>query len=214
MKTHLKKTFKNVSFWILMLQMCFVFSQKKVVVVDVGHGGKDSGAIGINNIQEKEVVLNVAKEIIRLNKTVFDDELDIYLTRYKDTLISLSDRSRLAKALKADVFVSLHCNASSTISKGVEVFVHNSDNLNAKASISLGLSVLDESTQKLGFKKRGIKFADFQVLRETTFCLAVLVEMGFITNTDEAGYFLKPQNIQALALAILLGTTNYLNTGL
>ncbi|MFK5983570.1 MAG: N-acetylmuramoyl-L-alanine amidase, partial [Flavobacteriaceae bacterium] len=41
---------------ILMLQMCLVFGQKKVVVIDVGHGGKDSGAIGINGIQEKEVV--------------------------------------------------------------------------------------------------------------------------------------------------------------
>ena len=199
---------KNVSFMIMMLQMCFVFGQKKVVVIDVGHGGNDSGAIGINEIQEKEVVLNVAKDIIRLNKTIFDDELDIYLTRYTDTLISLSDGSRLAKTLNADVFVSLHCNASKTFAKGIEVYVHRSDNLSNKESITLGLSVLTEGTQKLGLKKRGIKFANFQVLRNTTFCPVILVEMGFVTNKDEASYFLKSKNTKAMALAILLGIIN------
>jgi len=159
MKIPSKKTLKNVSFWILMLQMCFVFSQKKVIVIDAGHGGKDTGAIGINNIKEKEVVLNVVKEIIRLNKTIFDNELDIYLTRYKDTLISLSDRSQLAKELKADVFVSLHCNASSNNSKGMEVYVHNS--ANSKPSISLGISILNEKYSKVRFKKKRCKVCQF-----------------------------------------------------
>lgn len=211
MKTNFKKTLKNVSFWILMSNMCFVFCQKKVIVIDAGHGGKDSGAIGINGIQEKDVVLNVAKEIIRLNKLIFDNELDMYLTRYKDTLISLSNRSRLAKTLKTDVFVSLHCNhAENFNAKGMEVYVHNGNNPNTKASIALGLSILNESTQKLGFKKRGVKFANFQVLREISFCSAILVELGFLTNTHEADYFLKTKNIKAMALAILLGITNYL----
>ena len=211
MKIHFKKTLKNVSFWILMLKMCFIFSQKKVVVIDVGHGGKDSGAIGINNIQEKDVVLNVANAVLTLNKSLLDNKFDIYLTRYKDTLISLSDRSRLAKGLNADIFVSLHCNASQNFSKGIEAYVHNSDNSNTKVSIGLGLSILNESTQKLGFKKRGVKFANFQVLRETKNCPAVLVEMGFVTNRDEAHYFFKTKNNRAMALAILMGITNYLN---
>lgn len=80
---------KNVSFWILLLKICFVFGQKKVIIIDPGHGGNDSGAIGINGTYEKDVVLKIAKEILKLNKSLFDSELDIYLTRYKDTLISL-----------------------------------------------------------------------------------------------------------------------------
>lgn len=207
---------KNVSFWILMLKMCLIFGQnhvaKKVIVIDPGHGGKDSGAIGINGIQEKDVVLDTALEILRLNKTIFNNQLDIYLTRYKDTLISLSDRSRLTKGIKADVFLSLHCNASRNTSKGIEVYLHNSDNLNTKQSISFGLSVLNESTRKLGFKKRGVKFANFKVLREASaFCHAILVEVGFVTNSDEADFFLKPENIRAMALAVLMGLYNYLN---
>lgn len=211
MKINFKKRFKNVRFWILMFKMCFIFGQQKTVVIDVGHGGKDPGAIGINNIQEKDVVLDIANEILRLNKSLLNNKFDIYMTRYKDSLISLSDRSRLAKSLKADVFVSLHCNASTTSSKGMEVYLHNSDNQNIKSSIALGLSILDESTQKLGFKKRGVKFANFQVLRETTFCPTVLVEMGFMTHPDEADYFLNPKNIRAIALAVLMGVYNYIN---
>ena len=202
MKRHTKKWTKNVSLLLLLLKMLFVFGQKKVVVIDPGHGGKDSGAIGINGILEKEVVLDIAKEIIRLNKAILKDDFDIYLTRYKDTLISLADRAQLAKRLHADVFVSLHCNASNNYAKGVEVYVHNSDRRNTKESIALGVSILYESTQKLEFKKRGVKFANFQVLRDaTSFLPAVLVEMGFITNTDEAAYFLKPKNVRAMALA-------------
>ena len=99
---------KNVSFMILLLKMCFVFGQKKVVVIDPGHGGIDSGAIGVNGIYEKVMVLKIAKEVLKLNKSLFDNEFDIYLTRYNDTLISLSNRTRLTKSLDTNVFVSLH----------------------------------------------------------------------------------------------------------
>ncbi|MEM6736741.1 MAG: N-acetylmuramoyl-L-alanine amidase [Bacteroidota bacterium] len=198
-----RSTLKNVSFVILLLKICLVFGQKKVVVIDPGHGGMDSGAIGVNGIYEKDVVLKIAHEILNLNKSLFENELDIYLTRYSDTLISLSDRSRLAKNLKADVFVSLHCNASHKNSRGMEVYVHHSKN---KKSIALGAFILNESTQKLGFERRGVKFANFQVLRKTiSYCPSVLVEMGFMTNTDEADYFLESGNIRAMALVVLMG---------
>tara|TARA_R110002049_G_scaffold107996_1_gene255958 strand:- start:3115 stop:3780 length:666 start_codon:yes stop_codon:yes gene_type:complete len=208
---------KNVSFVILMLHFCVVSGQQKVIVIDPGHGGKDSGAIGVNKVQEKDVVLNIAKEIIRLNENLLNDKFDMYLTRYKDTLISLSDRNRLAKSLNADVFISLHCNASNSSSKGIDVYVHNSNTNkeNLKKSIAMGLSILAESTLKLGFKKRGVQFANFQVLRENiTIRPTILIEMGFVTNSDEADYFLKPKNIRAMALAILMGLYNYLNYGL
>ncbi|MDY7396783.1 N-acetylmuramoyl-L-alanine amidase [Aureibaculum sp. 2210JD6-5] len=201
--------------------MCFIFGQdlqtKNVIVIDPGHGGKDTGAIGKNKVQEKNVALRIANEILRLNKILLNDKFDMYSTRYNDTLISLSDRNRLAESLKADLFVSLHCNASATSSKGIDIYVHSSsdEEVHIKESISLGLSILDESTMKLGFKKRGVQFANFQVLRENTkYRPSILIEMGFVTNTDEADYFLKPKNIRAMALAILMGLYNYFNTGL
>jgi len=208
---------KNVSFVILMLQFCVIVGQQKVIIIDPGHGGKDTGAIGTNSIQEKDVSLSIAKEIIRLNETLLNNEFDMYSTRYMDTLISLSDRSRLAESLKADVFVSLHCNASNTSAKGMDIYVHNTNDEEVliKKSIGMGLSILEESTLKLDFKKRAVRFANFQVLRENIEIRpAILIEMGFISSTDEADYFLKPKNIRAMALAILMGLYNYLNVGL
>jgi N-acetylmuramoyl-L-alanine amidase len=122
----MKKVLKNVIFVFLLLKMCVIFGQEpatqKRIVIDVGHGGKDSGAIGINGIKEKDVVLNIALEILRLNEES-EKSLDIYLTRYSDTLISLTDRTKLAKALNADLFISLHCNHSDNKNgAGVEVY--------------------------------------------------------------------------------------------
>ncbi len=203
-------------FVILMLQGCLVFAKQKVIVIDTGHGGKDSGAIGVNYLQEKKVVLDIAMEILTLNKTIFENRFDIYLTRYTDTLISLSDRTKLAKALNADVFISLHCNhANNSSAKGVEVYVPNSSSRFTDGAIELGLAVLNESTINLGLKNRGVKIANFQVLRDSNLHYpSVLFEMGFISNTDEANYFLKFKSSKAMALAILMGTSNYLNTGL
>jgi N-acetylmuramoyl-L-alanine amidase len=205
----------------MLLQIGSCFAQnarpRKIIMIDPGHGGKDSGAIGINGILEKDVVLNISKEISKLNQTLFEGDFDIYLTRYKDTLIALRDRSKLTQNLKADLFISLHCNASSNSSRGIEMYVHNTnqEEVLLKKSIALGLCILEESTLKLGFEQRGVRFANFQVLRENgTFCPAVLLEMGFVTNADEAEYLLKLTNIRAMALTILMGMHNYLNNGL
>ncbi|MEX0360014.1 MAG: N-acetylmuramoyl-L-alanine amidase, partial [Allomuricauda sp.] len=156
-------TLKNVSLVILLLKMCIIFGQeeipKKRIVIDPGHGGKDSGAIGINGIQEKDVVLNIAKEIVRLNRTVFEDQFEIYLTRYRDTLISLSDRTKLAKGLEADVFVSLHCNHSDNPeARGVEVYVSKKQAGYSKESIWLAFQLHDELNKNLGFESSGVKF--------------------------------------------------------
>ncbi|MCX2681886.1 N-acetylmuramoyl-L-alanine amidase [Galbibacter sp. EGI 63066] len=139
------KTFKNIIFLFLLLKMYIAYGQnstdKKVIVIDPGHGGMDSGAMGIDDVKESEVTLNVAKEILRLNKTLFDGQLDIYMTRYKDTLVSLSDRTKLVKALNADVFISLHCNHSdNTKAKGIEMYAYEKKTLFQKSRFGWGIS--------------------------------------------------------------------------
>lgn len=179
---------------------------KKIIVIDAGHGGIDSGAIGINGVKEKDVVLNIALEIIRLNELKTDyDRLDIYLTRYSDTLISLKDRTKLAKSLRADVFMSLHCNHSgSPNAKGIEVYVSNSNGNYLKQSVLIGYKIERDLVSKIGIKSRGIKFANFQVLRETVNYLpSVLLEIGFLSNMDEANYFSDDKNLKVIALLLL-----------
>ena len=216
----MKNLLKNVSFTILLLKMCIIFgqevdAQKRIVIIDVGHGGKDSGAFGINGIQEKDIVLKIAEEIVSLNEES-EAPLDMYLTRYYDTLISLSDRTKLVKALNADLFISLHCNHSHNANtRGIEVYVGETRSEYSKESIWSAYQLQNQFKKQLGFESRGVKFANFQVLRETiSFCPAILAEVGFLTNTDEADYFLEPKNIRAIASSILIGLYNYLNNGL
>jgi len=204
----MKKVLKNVSFAILLLKMCFIFGQEtsiqKRIVIDVGHGGKDSGAIGINGTKEKDVVQAITNEILKMNDEL-ENPLDIYLTRYSDTLISLSDRSKLAKSLDADLFVSLHCNHSDNPNaRGIEVYIAKAISQYSKEATWMAFKLQETFNKDLGFESRGVKFGNFQVLRETVaFCPGILLEMGFLTNLDEADYFLKPKNIRAMALAIL-----------
>tara|TARA_R110002033_G_scaffold77030_2_gene128745 strand:- start:6335 stop:6970 length:636 start_codon:yes stop_codon:yes gene_type:complete len=204
----MKKALKNVSFVILLLKMCIIFGQEtsaqKRIVIDVGHGGKDSGAIGRNGIQEKGVVLSIANEILRLNNDL-EKPLDIYLTRYSDTLISLSDRTKLAKALKADLFMSLHCNHSDNPNaRGIEVYVAKSMSKYSDNATWLAFQLQDDLNKSLGFESRGVKFANFQVLRETVdYFSSVLLELGFISYNDEAQYLANEENHISIALAIL-----------
>ena len=205
----MKKVLKNVSFVILVLKMCVIFGQEtsaqKRIIIDVGHGGKDSGAIGINDIQEKDVVLTIANAILKLNNEL-EKPLDIYLTRYSDTLISLSDRTKLAKALKADLFVSLHCNHSDNPdARGVEVYVSRKQRKFSKASVFMGYQIESALCEAIGYESRGVKFANFQVLRETVECCAsILLELGFLSNKDEGSYISDKNNIESIALSILL----------
>jgi N-acetylmuramoyl-L-alanine amidase len=178
---------------------------KKIIVIDPGHGGKDSGALGVNGILEKDVVLKIAKQIIELNETVFKNQFKIYLTRYMDTLISLGDRTKLAETLKADVFISLHCNHSDNPNaRGIEVYVSMKQGKYSQESILLAYNLQKDLKENIGFESRGVKFADFQVLRESLeVCSSILLEMGFLSNKDERVYFKKNENYRRLGLSIL-----------
>jgi N-acetylmuramoyl-L-alanine amidase len=94
----------------------------KIIVLDPGHGGKDPGAIGFSKKNfEKDIVLSVAKKL----KTMLEENLNVtvLLTREDDSFVSLQDRTKFANRNKANLFISLHCNAHSRVSaKGVEVF--------------------------------------------------------------------------------------------
>lgn len=206
-KSKMKKVLKNVSFMILLLKMCIIFGQEtaaqKRIVIDIGHGGKDSGAIGINGVQEKDVVLDIALEVLRLNEKS-NTPLDIYLTRYSDTLISLSDRTKLVKALNANVFISLHCNHShNPNARGIEVYVGETHSEYSKESIWSAYQLQNEIKKQLEFESRGVKFANFQVLRETVdYCPSILVELGFLSNEDESRYLTHSNQNKTLAYLI------------
>lgn len=179
--------------------------QKKVIIVDPGHGGIDPGAIGINGLKEKEVALQLAKAIEQYNRTLFDQRYDIYLTRYGDTLISLRHRTKLAKALQPSLFVSLHCNhADNPKAAGLEIYLFHGTV--PKRNITMAKTMDSYLQGHLGYRSRGVKRANFQVLRDNRqVCPALLLELGFLSHVDEARYLEREENIRALGLALLMG---------
>ncbi len=100
-----------------------VYAGSKTIVIDAGHGGKDSGAVGYKKYQEKRAVLKVAK---LLKKMLKKKGYRVYLTREDDHFLKLSERTHFANRKKADLFISIHANAAPSSQKlslkGVETF--------------------------------------------------------------------------------------------
>ncbi|NQY94989.1 MAG: N-acetylmuramoyl-L-alanine amidase [Campylobacteraceae bacterium] len=98
-------------------------NQKRVIVIDAGHGGKDVGAVGPNKRYEKNAVLKISKY---LYQTLRLRGYKVYLTRNGDRFIKVHNRTKLTNAKKADIFISVHANAAqkSRVKKarGIETF--------------------------------------------------------------------------------------------
>lgn len=91
-----------------------------LVVIDAGHGGHDEGALGRSGLREKDLVLDVAK---RLAKRLRRAGIEVILTRDKDDFLSLEQRTAVANDARADLFVSIHANASpSAKPQGIETY--------------------------------------------------------------------------------------------
>ena len=104
------------------------------VVLDPGHGGKDTGAVGPSGVKEKDVTLDIARRVAPILVTL---GIRALLTRDDDRFVSLEERTALANGFEADLFVSIHCNASETKTRrGVETYVLdvNRDELAARVA--------------------------------------------------------------------------------
>ena len=103
------------------------------------------------------------------------------------------------------MFLSLHCNHSDNPNaRGVEIYVSNQRSKFLDEATWLGFQLQADLNDKLGFESRGVKFANFQVLRETNeFMPSVLLELGFLSNRDESHYISEYENLKHIALAIL-----------
>jgi len=93
------------------------------VVIDAGHGGHDTGAVGPSGTEEKTVALAIA---LRLGQVLSDQGLEVVQTREDDHFVRLEDRARLANEARGDLFISVHCNSGSQASwRGVETYSLN-----------------------------------------------------------------------------------------
>ena len=133
---------------------------------------------------------------------------NVVMTRTGDADVGLYERADIANAVEADLFVSLHSNAAPNYSdfSGIYTYYHPSSGRGAR----LAQAIQTPLTRLTGGIDRGIKSADFVVLRETEMC-AVLVEMGFMTNHDELMDLIDDGYQDKLAQGIAEGIVTYLN---
>jgi len=100
------------------------FEEIKKIVIDPGHGGDDPGAIGPSGIQEKDIVLSVGKKLGDILTAKYETE--VIFTRDKDIFIPLNERTEIANSKKADLFISIHANASPRRDvRGIETYFLN-----------------------------------------------------------------------------------------
>lgn len=161
-------------------------SSKIILVIDAGHGGKDSGAIG-NGSYEKNMTL----AIVRAAKKYFDEDsrFEVHYTRTADTYPSLDARCELANNVNADLFISCHINSASATAKGTETLYNKDRNSKTKkggiTSYDLAKMMQLYAKTATGFEDRGlVNRTGLRVLRKTNMP-AVIIEYGFISNKTE-----------------------------
>lgn len=169
------------------------------IFLDPGHGGTDPGAISpINNLYESEVNLDIAN---RVEKILLEKGYDVSKSRNDDTNVRLGTRARLANEFGADYFISIHSNYfDDEQPNGVETFYYK------KGTTSEMLSdfILNELAKNTDARNLGSKERDLAVLRLTDMP-ATLVEVGFLTNPDEAKKLATSEYREIIARSIVGG---------
>lgn len=184
--------------------------QNILIVIDPGHGGKDPGARAQKKYNEKHFCLATAKLLQQHLKKMGYNTL---MTRTKDSYIPLSKRANLANKEQATIFVSVHYNSShNPKARGLEVFFNESLSKQWRSSQSkrLAKNILSHMTLLTKEPSRGVKQANFTVLINT-WMPAVLVEGGFMSNTEDMELIQKSSYWNKIALGIARGIDDYFN---
>lgn len=170
------------------------------VVVDAGHGGKDSGAWRRSGPPEKVVALDVA---LRVNEKLRDSQLKTVLTRNNDVFIPLDTRVAIGNQQDNAIFVSIHFNDSGRSGvQGFETYYHSPYAFDLAAAIERNLATIPGTTN------RGIHTARFRVLRNLRYP-SVLVECGYLSNRSERRDAASPDYREQLADKIAEAIVNY-----
>ncbi|MFC4620037.1 N-acetylmuramoyl-L-alanine amidase [Camelliibacillus cellulosilyticus] len=171
------------------------------IVIDPGHGGIDPGAIGIQGVKEKMLTLETANHVADALRKA---GATVVMTRTSDRFIPLAGRVAISQGSEADAFISIHFNSSSSKQvHGVSTFYYSGGKDKVLAS-----DIQTQLIDTVPLQNNGIKFGDFHVLRENP-DLAVLIELGFVTNPSDLSLIQTPSFQSDAAKAITKGLLDY-----
>lgn len=168
----------------------------RIIVLDPGHGKEKPGTIASNGVQEKNITLSILYTYI---KQYFNDKgstVKAYWTRTADDNPSFDDRALMADRIGADVFISLHMNSATvTSANGTETYYSPNNNTTEQSGLNskkLAAHFQDNLPSLLGLSKtRGVKANDFYVCDKNT-VPAILIELGFVTNSSDLSKLTDP----------------------
>lgn len=201
----------------------------QVVLIDPGHGGKDVGAMSPSGLMEKDVTLDIAR---RLRVALVNSGFRVHMTRDNDRFVELSDRAAMISRVKADIFVSIHLNSAAGAARGVETYalpaagfrsVHEgggpaggrpqavNGHRHAAANAVLAHAIQRNVRQQTALPDRGVRFANYAVLKQAT-VPAALVECGFISHPADEALLRSAAHRERIATAIALGVQSYART--
>lgn len=173
----------------------------KIVVIDAGHGGKDSGAVGINDYYlEKNLNLMVVEKMKRL---LDRENIKVYYTRLDDQTTYLLPRVSFVNEVEADLFLSIHFNASEYESASGSEVLYNDKDCNEYLSYKFANNCLDEIYKVTKNLNRGlVKGSEMMIVGNSTVPVA-LVEIGFITNKEELSLITKNTTHDAISVGLV-----------
>ncbi len=172
------------------------------VVLDPGHGGHDPGAV-FNEISEKDINLTIALMVQEKLNSI--DNVRVFITRNKDEFVALSDRAQFANRHNTDLFVSIHANSlDDTSYAGIMTFFHPDKSTSKKPAKFIQTALIDTT----GAIDRGVRNDTFTVLTETEMP-AVLIETGFMSNSEELSRLIDPEYQLKIATGIANGILSY-----
>lgn len=164
------------------------------IVLDPGHGGKDSGAVA-NGLMEKDIVLDISK---RTRDILENAGFTVLMTRDEDVFVSLEERTAMANDWGADQFISIHANGfSDPAANGVETYYFPG----SAAGKHMAANVQNQLVENTDRTDRGIFEKAFYVIYHTAMP-AILVETGFVSNADDASQLADANYRQTVAEAI------------
>lgn len=177
----------------------------KIIVIDPGHGGKDAGAIALNNkTYEKDINLAIAMEL----KTLLDrDNIKVYYTRTQNDTVFLRPRSSLANAVDCDYFISIHCNSNGlSYPNGTEVLFKEAK-VKAVSNKALADLFSVELSKSMSLKKKGIieKQPEDIFIMDQCQVPMILIEIGYLSNANDLNYLTQKVNQKAVAQGIYNG---------
>lgn len=176
-----------------------------IIVIDAGHGGKDTGSYAaFGEMTEEDYNLAIVKKL----KEYFDKEenIKVFYTRLTDAKVSLESRVGLANSLGADLFLSVHCNSNDETpeANGMEVLYQN-EGENVETSKKFAKVILESLIEKTGRRKRSIlKGNNIYIIRNAEVPVA-LAEIGFLNNTGDLSYLQSEEGQNSIAEGLYQG---------